>query len=222
MIRRLFLLYRLPLGILLLLAGILVTYTTGILISWILFLLALICIFTHFFLGPLGLAQTSLEQGDMEGAEAVLKKVQFPGLLYKPIRATYYFLKSIIATTRQDLENAEAYMKKSISIGVPMKEVQAQAYFQLGSISFQRSNVKQADEYLKKAVNIGLPDNESRAAAYLQLASIAMTRRDFRNVRLYHKKCKEQKPTTPEVVQQLKELDRYIPRMPGTGGGRGR
>lgn len=202
-------------GILFLVAGVIVTYTNGILLSWILFLIALILIFTHFFLGPLGLAQQYLENADMEGAENILRKVKFPGLLYKPIRSTYYFLKSIIASTRQDLENAEAYMKKSIAIGVPMKEVQAQAYFQLGSISYQRNNIKAADEYLKKAINIGLPDNESRAAAYLQLASIAMTRRDFRSVRQYHKKCKEQKPTTPEVVKQLKELDRYIPRMPG-------
>jgi len=215
MIRKLFLLYRLPLGILLLIAGVVVTFTTGILISWILFLLALFCIFTEFFFGPLGLAQEYLESADLDAAEKILNKVRFPNLLYKPIRSTYYFLKSIIASTRQDLESAETYMKKSISIGTPMKEVQAQGYFQLGSISYQRSNLKQADEYLKKSIQIGLPDKESTAAAYLQLASIAMTRRDFRNVRAYHKKCRELKPTTPEVVKQLKELDKYIPRLPG-------
>jgi Tfp pilus assembly protein PilF len=96
-----------------------------------------------------------------------------------------------------------------------MKEVQAQSYFQLGTISYQKSNLKAADEYLKKAVNAGLPDNESKAAAYLQLASIAMNRRDFKNVRRYHKLAKEQKPRTKEVVDQLKQLDKYIPRMPG-------
>lgn len=215
MVRKLFLLYRLPLGILLLMVGVILTFTTGVLISWIFFLLALVCIFTHFFLGPLGLAQEYMESADMDGMEKVLNKVRFPNLLYKPIRSTYYFLKSIIASTKQNLESAEYNMKKSLSIGTPMQEVQAQGYFQLGNIAYQKSNLKAADEYLKKSISIGLPDNETTAAAYLQLASIAMTRRDFRNVRLYHKKCKEQKPTQPEVVKQLRELDKYIPRLPG-------
>lgn len=215
MVRKLFLLYRLPLGIALLIIGVIMTFTVGILISWLFFLLGLICIFTHYFLGPLGLAQEYMENADMEGMEKVLNRIRFPNLLYKPIRSTYYFLKSIIASTKQNLEGAETYMKKSLSIGTPMKEVQAQGYFQLGNIAYQKSNLKAADEYLKKAINIGLPDNETTAAAYLQLASIAMTRRDFRNVRQYHKKCKEQKPTQPEVVKQLKELDKYIPRLPG-------
>lgn len=215
MVRKLFLKYRLYLGILFLVLGVVFTFTVGISISWLFFLVALILIFTHFFLGPLGLAQEYLENADMEGADKVLQKIKFPALLYKPIRSTFYFLKSIIASTAQDLDNAEMYMKKSVDLGAPMKEVQAQSYFQLGTISYQKSNLKAADDYLKKALSAGLPDNESKAAAYLQLASIAMNRRDFKNVRRYHKLCKDQKPRTKEVVDQLKQLDKYIPRMPG-------
>jgi Tfp pilus assembly protein PilF len=106
-------------------------------------------------------------------------------------------------------------MKKSVSLGTPMKEVQAQSYFQLGTISYQKSNLRAAEDYLRKALSAGLPDNESKAAAYLQLASIAVNRRDFKNVRRYHKLCKEQRPKTKEVVEQLKQLDKFIPRMPG-------
>lgn len=215
MVRKLFLTYRLHLGILFLLLGILTNITNGINLAWIFYLVALILIFTHFFLGPLGLAQGFLEEGDLEGAEGILKKIQFPGLLYKPIRSTYFFLKSIIASTKQNLDEAEDYMQKCVSLGTPMKEVQAQAYFQLGNISYQKSNMKKANEYLKRAVDAGLPDNESRAAAYLQLASIAMARRDFKGVRRYHKLCKDQKPTSAEVVAQMKQLDKYLPRMPG-------
>jgi Tfp pilus assembly protein PilF len=215
MVRKLFLKYRLYLGILFLLLGVWVSFTVGIAISWLFFLVALILIFTHFFLGPLGLAQEYLENADLEGAAKILDKVKYPGLLYKPIRSTYYFLRSIIASTNQDLDAAEDAMKKSVSLGTPMKEVQAQSYFQLGTISYQKSNLKAAEDYLKKAVNAGLPDNESKAAAYLQLASIAMNRRDFKNVRRYHKMAKEQRPKTKEVVEQLKQLDKYIPRMPG-------
>lgn len=215
MIRKLFLTYRLYLGILLLLLGVWMTFSIGIAISWLFFLAGLILIFTHFFLGPLGLAQEYLEKADLDGAAGILNKIKYPGLLYKPIRSTYYFLKSIIASSRQDLDGAEADMKKSVSLGTPMKEVQAQSYFQLGTISYQKSNLKAADDYLKKALSAGLPDNESKAAAYLQLASIAMNRRDFKNVRRYHKMAKEQKPKTREVVEQLKQLDKYIPRMPG-------
>jgi tetratricopeptide (TPR) repeat protein len=215
MVRKLFLKYRLYLGVLFLILGAVFTYTIGIAISWLFFLTALILIFTHFFLGPLGLAQEYLEDADMEGAEQVLNRIRYPRLLYKPIRSTYYFLRSIVASTKQDLDAAEDYMKKSVNLGTPMKEVQAQSYFQLGTISYQKSNLKAADEYLKKALNAGLPDNESKAAAYLQLASIAMNRRDFKNVRRYHRLAKEQKPKTKEVVEQLKQLDKYIPRMPG-------
>jgi Tfp pilus assembly protein PilF len=215
MVRKLFLKYRLYLGIVFLLLGVWLTFTVGIAISWLFFLVALILIFTHFFLGPLGLAQEYLENADLEGAAKILDKVKYPGLLYKPIRSTYYFLRSIIASTNQDLDGAEDAMKKSVSLGTPMKEVQAQSYFQLGTISYQKSNLKAAEDYLKKAVNAGLPDNESKAAAYLQLASIAMNRRDFKNVRRYHKMAKEQRPKTKEVVEQLKQLDKYIHRMPG-------
>lgn len=214
-IRKLFLKYRLYLGILFLILGGIFTYTIGISISWLFFLVALILIFTHYFLGPLGLAQGYLEDGDLEGADGVLRRIKYPGLLYKPIRSTYYFLKSIIASTNQNLDDAEDYMKKSVDLGTPMKEVKAQAYFQLGNIAYQKSKLKDADSYLKKAISAGLPDKESKAAAYLQLASIAMTRRDFRNVRRYHKMCKDLKPTSKEIVAQLKQLDKYIPRMPG-------
>jgi tetratricopeptide (TPR) repeat protein len=215
MVRKLFLKYRLPLGILFLVLGGVITYTTGIAISWLFFLTGLILVFTHFFLGPLGLAQEYLEEADLEGADRILSKIRYPGLLYKPIRSTYYFLKSIVASTNQDLDQAETFMKKSVSLGAPMKEVQAQSYFQLGTISYQKSNLRAAEDYLKKALSAGLPDNESKAAAYLQLASIAVNRRDFKNVRRYHKLCKEQRPKTKEVVEQLKQLDKFIPRMPG-------
>lgn len=215
MFRKLFVKYRFHLGVLILILGVIFTLTNGIALSWIFFFTGLILVFLHFFIGPMSLAQEFLEDADMEGAEKVLNKVKFPGLLYKPVRSTYYFLKSIIASTKQDLDGAESYMKKSVSLGTPMKEVKAQSYFQLGTISYQKSNLKAADDYLKKALSAGLPDNESKAAAYLQLASIAMNRRDFKNVRRYHKLAKEQKPKTKEVVEQLKQLDKYIPRMPG-------
>ncbi|HLR37657.1 MAG TPA: hypothetical protein VK084_06410 [Chitinophagaceae bacterium] len=215
MIRKLFLKYRLHLGLLFILLGVLFNFTNGISLAWIFYFIALVLVFTHFFLGPLGLAQGYLEEGDLEGAEVILNKIQFPGLLYKPIRSTYYFLKSIISSTRQDLDEAEDFMQKCVSLGTPMKEVQAQAFFQLGNISYQKSKMKKAKEYLRKAVNAGLPDRESRAAAYIQLASISISSRDMRNARRYHKLCKKEKPTSTEVVMQLKQLDKYISRMPG-------
>lgn len=215
MARRLFLKYRLHLGLLFLVLGILLNFTSGIALAWIFYFIALILIFTHFFLGPLGLAQGFLEEGDLEGAESILNQVKFPRLLYKPIRSTFYFLKSITASTNQDLDAAEEYMEKCVNLGTPMQEVQAQAFFQLGNIAFQKNDVKKANNYLKKAVNAGLPDNESRAAAYLQLASIAISRKDFRGAKRYHQLCKREKPRTPEVVTQLKQLDKYISRVRG-------
>lgn len=215
MVKKLFIKYRLYVGVLLLIISVIFTFTNGIGLAWIFYLIGIILVFLHFFIGPLSLAQEYLEDADLEGAQKILDKVKFPGLLYKPVRSTYYFLKSIIASTNQDLDAAENAMKKSVSLGTPMKEVQAQSYFQLGTISYQKSKLKDAENYLKKALSAGLPDNESKAAAYLQLASIAMNRHDFKNVRRYHKMAKEQRPKTKEVVEQLKQLDKYIPRMPG-------
>lgn len=210
--------YRLPLGILLLVIAVVVNYYTSFWPSFILYLLAVISIVGHFVLGPLRLIQEYMEAGDMEGAEKILNSVQFPGLLYKPIRSVYYTLKGNIAMTKQDFDSAEKLMKKGIDLGSGssiMQGAEGASLLQMGMLSLQKSNFKQAESYIRQAIRKGLPDKESEAAAYLQLCTIMMNKREFRAAKDFFRKAKALKPTTPQIVDQVKQMEKYISRLPG-------
>ena len=86
--------YRLWIGIVLALLGGYVNYAAGFWPAFPLYFIGLILILGHFFFGPLRLIQSHMESGDMDGAEKVLNSIQFPNLLYKPIRSVYYTLKA--------------------------------------------------------------------------------------------------------------------------------
>ena len=156
--------YRLWLGALCLLAGILVNITSSFWPAFPLYLLALIAVVTHFLFGPMRLIQEHMETGNLEGAQKVLDSIWFPNILIKPVRSVFYFLQSNLALFKQDYDTAEIMMKKSLSLGMPMKETEGAAYFQLGTIYMQKNNMKQAEEYIRKAIRAGLPDKENTAA----------------------------------------------------------
>lgn len=210
-----FIKYRFPLGIVLLLGGLALGFTFGWWEATIVLVLALICIVTHLMFGPMRLVQEAVEAGDIERATAYMNTIKFPKLLYKPIRSVYYFMQSNMAMYDQDLDRAESTIRQSIQSGSPMKEYEGMQYFQLGTIAYQKNDLKTADQNLKKAVRMGLPDKENTAAALLTLAAIAMSRRDFKSAKDYFRRAKAQKPTTAQIVSQIKEMDKYISRMPG-------
>ena len=156
-----------------------------------------------------------MESGDMEGAQKLLEKVKFPDLLYKPIRSSYYMLQANFSTVGDDLDKAEAQLRKGLETGMPEKDYEGTAYLQLGAIAQRKGNTKEAYEHLRKAVKIGLPDKDNEATAYMQLSSICIQRRDFRNAKIYFNKAKACKATNPQVVEQIKEMSKYIARIPG-------
>lgn len=207
--------YRLPLSFVALTLAIVVNVFSGFWPAFALYFIALVGVVSHFLFGPMRLIQGYMEDGDIDGAKKVLDSIKFPGLLIKPVRSVYYFLKSNLAMFSQDFDNAEILMKKSLSLGMPMKETEGAAYFQLGSIAMQKSNMKQAEEYIRKAIRAGLPDKENTAAAYLQMCQIFINKREFRAAKDYFRRAKEQKPTTPQVVDQIKQIEKYISRIPG-------
>jgi tetratricopeptide (TPR) repeat protein len=172
-------------------------------------------IFAHFFIGPMSLIQGYIESGDMEGAQKLLNKIKYPNLLYKPIRSSYYMLRANMSTMNDNLDKAEEELKKGLEAGLPEKEFEGTAYLQLGSIAYKKGNIKDAFEKLRKAVKIGLPDKDNEATAYLQLAGICIQRRDFRSAKMYFSKAKSCKPTNTQVVEQLKEMSKYMARIPG-------
>jgi len=211
----LFIKYRFWLGLASLAGAILVNVTSGFWPSLVLYLLAVILIFTHFFIGPLRLIQEYLEEGDFDGAERMLASIWFPDLLYKPVRSVYYTLKGNLAMMKQDFDTAEVHMKKSLSLGSAMKEAEGANMLQLGMMAMQKGDMKQGESYIRQALRAGIPDKESAALAYLQMCQIMMQKREFRAAKDFFRKAKAQKPTTQQVIDQIKQLDKYITRMPG-------
>jgi tetratricopeptide (TPR) repeat protein len=209
--------YRLWIGLALLALAIFVNYQTSFWPSFILYLLAVILIAGHFLFGPMRLIQSHMEAGDMEGAKKVVDGIMFPGLLIKPMRSVYYTLKGNLAMVDQDFDNAEKHMKKSLSLGggAMTKQAEGPNKLQLGMLSMQKGDMKNAEAYIRQAIRAGLPDKENSAAAYLQLCSIMMNKREFRAAKEYFRKAKGYKPTTPQIVDQIKQIEKYITRMPG-------
>jgi len=207
--------YRLHLGGFFLALAIFVNIYSGFWPSFILYFIALVLVVGHFLFGPMRLIQGYMESGDMEGAQKVIKSIWFPGLLIKPVRSVYFTLKGNIAMMNQDYESAEAHMKKSLSLGMPMKEAEGANKLQLGMLAMQKGNIREAENYIRQAIRSGLPDKENEAAAYLQLSSIMINKREFRAAKEYFRKVKALKPTTPQIVDQIKQMEKYITRMPG-------
>ncbi|MEO7045684.1 MAG: tetratricopeptide repeat protein [Ferruginibacter sp.] len=209
--------YRLWIGLVLLASAIFVNYETSFWPSFILYLLAVVLILGHFLLGPMRVIQSYMEEGDMEGAKKVVDGIMFPGLLIKPMRSVYYTIKGNLAMVSQDFDTAEKHMKKSLALGGGSLTKQAEGpnKLQLGMLCMQKGNIKEAESYIRQAIRAGLPDKENQAAAYLQLCSIMMNKREFRAAKEYFKKAKGFKPTTPQIVDQIKQIEKYITRMPG-------
>lgn len=208
--------YRLYIGLILVIGGLALNLTiSGFWPVFPLYLVGLVLIAGHFFFGPLRLIQEHLESGNVEEAEKVIKSIQFPNLLYKPIRSVYYTLKGNLAMMKQDFDGAELNMKKGLDLGMPMKEAEGASLLQMGMISMQKNDLKSAESYIRSALKKGLPDKENQAAAYLQMCSLMMNKREFRAAKDFFRKAKALKPTTKQIVDQLKQIEKYISRIPG-------
>jgi tetratricopeptide (TPR) repeat protein len=207
--------YRLYIGIALVVLGIVANIYSSFWPAFPLYFIGVILIFGHFFIGPLRLIQEHMEAGDLEGAEKVLNSIKFPNLLYKPIRSAYHTIKGQLAMMKQDFDGAEKHMKKGLELGTPLKEVKGANMLQMGMISLQKGDFKQGESYIRQAIREGLPDKENEAAAYLQMVNIMMNKREFRAAKEFFRKTKALKPTNPEIVKQVKEIEKYISRIPG-------
>lgn len=207
--------YRLLVGIALLVLGGVTNYFAGFWPAFPLYLVGVILIAGHFFFGPLRLIQEHMEAGDMEGASKIINSIKYPNLLYKPIRSVYFTLKGNLAMMNQDFDSAELNMKKGLDLGMPMKEAEGASLLQMGMLSMQKNDLKKAESYIRSALRKGLPDKENQAAAYLQMCSLMMNKREFRAAKDFFRKAKALKPKTPQIVDQIKEIEKYISRIPG-------
>lgn len=207
--------YRFWLGLLSIVLAILVTVKAGFWPAFILYFIGLIALASHLFIGPLRLVQEPMEQGNMEEVEKILGSIKFPNLLYKPVRSTYYTLKGNLAMMKQDFDGAEKHLKMSSALGSPMPEAEGANKLQLGMMSLQKGDFKQGESYIRAAIRLGISDKESEAIAYLSMCQIFMNKREFRAAKDYFRKAKACKPTAKQTVDQIKEVEKYISRMPG-------
>ncbi len=208
--------YRLYVGVILILGGLFLNLTvSGFWPVFPMYLVGAILVFGHFFFGPLRLIQEHLEGGNIDEAEKIVNSVKYPNLLYKPIRSVYYTLKGNIAMMKQDFDSAEKNMKKGLDLGMPMKEAEGASLLQMGMLAMQKNDLRGAESYIRAALRKGLPDKENQAAAYLQMCSLMMNKREFRAAKDFFRKAKALKPTTPQIVSQIKEIEKYISRIPG-------
>ena len=208
--------YRFWLSLLLLVLGLVLNLTgTGFWPTFPIYLVFTIGILSHFFIGPLRLIQEPMEQGNVEEVEKILKSVWFPGLLYKPVRSTFYTIKGNLAMMTQDFDSAEKHLKMSNALGSPMPEAEGANKLQLGMMSMQKGDLKQGESYIRAAIRLGIPDKESEAVAYLTMCQIFINKREFRAAKDFFRKAKACKPTTKQVLDQVKEIEKYISRMPG-------
>lgn len=207
--------YRLALGILAIVLAILVNYTSSFWPAFVLYFVGVIALFSHFFIGPLRLVQEPMERGEIEKVEQILNSIKYPGLLYKPVRSTYYTLKGNLAMMKQDFDSAEKHLKKSSELGAPMAEAEGANKLQLGMISLQKGDFKQGESYIRAALRMGVGDKESEAIANLSMCQIFMNKREFRAAKDYFRKAKACKPKAKQTLDQIKEIEKYISRVPG-------
>jgi tetratricopeptide (TPR) repeat protein len=207
--------YRFWLGLLALVLAVAVNVWSGFWPAFILYFVGVIALFSHFFIGPMRLIQEPMEQGNIEEVEKILNGIWFPGLLFKPVRSTYYTIKGNLAMMKQDFDSAEKHLKKSSDLGSPMPEAEGANKLQLGMMAMQRGDLKQGESYIRAAIRAGIPDKESEAVAYLSMCQIFMNKREFRAAKEFFRKAKACKPKTKQVVDQVKEIEKYISRMPG-------
>jgi tetratricopeptide (TPR) repeat protein len=207
--------YRFWLGIVILVLAVSVNVYAGFWPSFILYLIGVVLIAGHIFIGPMRLIQEYIEANDMEGAEKVLDSIWFPNLLYKPIRSAYYTLKGQMAMMKQDFAGAEQHMRKSEELGSPMAEAEGANKLQLGMLAMQRGDTKQGESYIRQALRAGIPDKDGAAMAYLQMCQIYITKQHFKAAKDMFRKAKAEKPGNKEVIDQIKQLESYISRIPG-------
>jgi tetratricopeptide (TPR) repeat protein len=213
---RFYILYRLPIIIVLVALGIIANLYHDTISAWICYTLAGISLLLYFMVGTMRLVQEAVTEGDVEAAARYMKQIKFPRLLFKPIRSGYYMLQSNLALATDDFANAEASIRKSLKTKSSIVgDVEGTSLMQLGFIQLKKGNAKEARLTLLKAVKAGIPDKESLAATYMQLCSLEIQRHQNKIAKEYFRKAKELKPKSEELVKQIQMMQKNISRLPG-------
>ncbi len=213
---RFYILYRLQFIIALIVLGVLAHLYMDAVTAWICYVLAAISIILYFMMGTMRIVQEAITDGDIEAAKLYLDKIKFPRLLFKPIRSGYYILQSNLSMASNDLAGAEASIRQSLKIKSKIVgDMEGSNLMQLGFIELKKGNTKIGRTHLLDAIKAGIPEKESLAAVHLQLCSIEAQRLQYRIAKEHFRKAKALKPKSEEIVNQIKQLEKQVARMPG-------
>lgn len=211
-----YILYRLPIIIILIVCGVLSHLFGDPILAWILYFLALISLLLYFLIGTMRIVQEAVSDGDVDKAIVYLNKIKFPRLLLKSVRSGYYMLQSNLNMASDDLNSAEANIRKSLSTKSSMDgELKGTSLMQLGFIQLKQGKSKEARQTLIEAVKTGIADKENLAAVYLQLCNMELQRQQNKMGKEYFRKAKALKPKSEEIVKQIQMMDKNISRIPG-------
>ena len=190
-----------------------VTKVAGFWPAFPLYFVGVIGLVSHFLIGPLRLAQEPLEAGNLEEVEKILAMVKYPKLLLKPVRSGYYTIKGNLAMSKQDFNEAEKFLKQSSALGGSIPQAEGSNRLQVGMMAMQKGDWRGAEGYIRAALRLGMVDKDSEAVAYLSMCQIFMNKRQFKAAKDFFRKAKECKPKSKQVIDQLKEIEKYINRV---------
>lgn len=213
---RFYIIYRLPIIIVLIALGVLSHVYDDPITAWLLYIAAGISLLLYFMMGTMRLVQEAVTEGDPELAMKYIRMIKFPRLLFKPIRSAYYMIQSNLFLATDDLTAAENNIRKSLNTKSKIVgDMEGTNLMQLAFIQLKKGEMKEARQNLLAAVKAGIPDKESLAACYLQLSSIEIQRKQNKVGKEYFRKAKALKPKSEEIVKQIQQMDKHIARLPG-------
>src|SRR6185436_12432482 len=99
--------------------------------------------------------------------------------------------------------------------GLLYKPIRSVYYTLKGNIAMMKQDYDGAEKMMKKGLDLGMPMKEAEGASLLQMGSIMMNKREFRAAKDFFRKAKALKPKTQQIVDQIKEIEKYISRIPG-------
>lgn len=126
----------------------------------------------------------------------------------------YFLLGSVSAAAQklqyQDIEGAEKMLSYTWKPQWLQFGMEAMYHFLKGTIATQRKEYAEAEKFMKKSLELGLPDNDSTVMAYMNLAGIAFQKNNKVVAKEYVDKALKLKPSTPMIVEQLKQMEQAL------------
>lgn len=114
------------------------------------------------------------------------------------------------ATQLMEVDKAEKLLRLTITPRWLYPTNRAYYYMLKGTIAISRNNMDDGELWLKKAEEINLPTDNEKAVLQIQLAGIAINRNRWKQAEVYYKNAKELKISTPEIKEQLKQLEKAM------------